>query len=390
MTSHSHLSFGAFLAPWHAPGQDPNLLLRRDLALAGVLDELNYDELWVGEHYSAGWAPIGSPELFLAAAARRTSRIRLATGVVPLPLHHPLMVADRALQLDHVSRGRFVLGVGAGSGVADMHMLGVDPEFSRQRVQESLEVLLPLLRGEVVTRSTDWFELHDALVQLSPFRGELEVAITSASSPFGMRTAGALGLGAVSNVAAPWGAARAGHGSGIDRLVQQWQHLVEAAEEAGRVPDRERWRLCVPMHVAESREAAINEVYAGWARDRSQLWAGTMGYPLATGDVASRKVFEASIENGELLIGSVDDCIAGVTRLQEVTGGFGTLLVALTDWATPARQRASLELLATYVVPRFQGSLGSLERSNTWVASNRDAFQGAQFAARAMASGPAR
>ena len=120
------MRFGVFLAPYHAPGQNPTLALERDLELIQRLDALGYDEAWVGEHHSTGWETIASPELFLAVAAERTRHIRLGTGVVSLPYHHPLMVADRIVLLDHLTRGRVNFGVGPGGHLTDARMLGID------------------------------------------------------------------------------------------------------------------------------------------------------------------------------------------------------------------------------------------------------------------------
>src|SRR4026209_655739 len=89
------LNFGAFLAPHHPIGEHPMLQFRRDLDLVEHLDKLGYDEFWCGEHHSSGWEMIGSPEIFLAAAGERSKRIKLATGVISLPYHHPSNVAQR-------------------------------------------------------------------------------------------------------------------------------------------------------------------------------------------------------------------------------------------------------------------------------------------------------
>lgn len=117
------MSFGVFMAPFHRVGDNPSLALRRDLELIVALDELGYDEAWVGEHHSAGWELSADPALMIAAAAERTRHIKLGAGVVSLPYHQPLMVADRFVQLDHLTRGRVMLGVGPGALVSDAFML---------------------------------------------------------------------------------------------------------------------------------------------------------------------------------------------------------------------------------------------------------------------------
>src|SRR5256886_2237823 len=108
----ARLKFGAFLAPHHPIGEHPMLQFRRDLDFVEQLDALGYDEFWCGEHHSSGWEMIASPEMFLAAAGERTKRIKLGTGVISLPYHHPFNVAQRMVQLDHMTGGRAIFGSG--------------------------------------------------------------------------------------------------------------------------------------------------------------------------------------------------------------------------------------------------------------------------------------
>src|SRR5437660_11298061 len=108
----ARLKFGAFLAPHHPIGEHPMLQFRRDLDLVEQLDELGYDEFWCGEHHSSGWEMIASPEMFLAAAGEHTKRIKLATGVVSLPYHHPFHVPQRMVHLGHETGARAESGTG--------------------------------------------------------------------------------------------------------------------------------------------------------------------------------------------------------------------------------------------------------------------------------------
>ena len=156
------MRFGIFLAPFHKPDENPTLALERDLEIIESLDRLGYDEAWIGEHHSAGTEIIASPEVFIATAAERTRHIRLGTGVSSLPYHHPFMLADRMVLLDHLTRGRIMLGVGPGALPSDAFMMGIDPVDQRRRMEESLEVMLQLFAGETVTAETDWFTMKDA------------------------------------------------------------------------------------------------------------------------------------------------------------------------------------------------------------------------------------
>ncbi|GAX56138.1 LLM class flavin-dependent oxidoreductase [Streptomyces olivochromogenes] len=374
------LRFGAFLSPLHPLGEDPTLTMWRDLDLIGWLDQLDFEEFWIGEHHSAGWGVIPSPELFIAAAAERTRHIKLGTGVISLPYHHPYMVASRAVQLDHQTRGRFILGVGAGSLPSDMHQLGIAPADTRQRTAEALGTVLHLLRSEEpLTVDHGWYRLNDARLQLRPWsRDGVQVALSSATSPFSMRLAGQHGITPLS-----FGAPRPG--SGPSDLKEQWLHLEEAAEAHGRTPDRSAWRVTLPLHIAETREEAFGQVLDGWLRYRNEYWAETLGLPVALSPADARKALESTVENMGAIIGSVDDAIATIQRIQEVTGGFGRLLVNVQDWASHEQTKRSFELLARYVAPRFTGALRGLEASQRWTAERSQAFLGAAFAAQQKA-----
>ena len=164
------LNFGAFYAPFHPVGQDPTLALEYDLERAVELDRLGYDEVWFGEHHSGGYELIGCPEIFIAAAAQRTSRIMLGTGVTSLPYHHPWLVADRWVLLDHLTRGRCIFGAGPGALPTDAYIMGIDPVDQRRMMEESLEAIYALFTSdEPVTRETDWFKLREARLQLRPY-----------------------------------------------------------------------------------------------------------------------------------------------------------------------------------------------------------------------------
>src|SRR6266576_2965619 len=144
--AHKGMKFGIFLAPFHRIGENPTLALGRDMELIEWLDYLGYDEVWVGEHHSAGWELISSPELFIAIAAERTRSIRFGTGVISLPYHNPLMVANRIIQLDHHTRGRVMFGAGPDLLASDALMLGIDPTTQRDRMAEGIDVILRLFR----------------------------------------------------------------------------------------------------------------------------------------------------------------------------------------------------------------------------------------------------
>src|SRR5207248_4764 len=133
------LRHGIFLPPFHPNEENPTQCLERDLDLIVHLDRLGFDEAWIGEHHSAGYEIIASPEVFIGIAAERTKHIRLGTGVSSLPYHHPLMLTDRMVLLDHLTRGRIMLGVGPGALPSDAFMMGIPVAEQRDRMEEALE-----------------------------------------------------------------------------------------------------------------------------------------------------------------------------------------------------------------------------------------------------------
>jgi limonene 1,2-monooxygenase len=178
------LRFGAFVAPFRPTDENPTLAIERDLELVQWMDPLGYEEAWIGEHHSAGFEIIASPEIFIATAAERTRHIRLGTGVSSLPYHHPFMLADRINQLDHVTRGRVMFGVGPGALASDAFLMGIPVAPQRHMMDEALAVIVRLLRGEEVSHQSDWFTLKNARLQMSPFsRPSVEIAAANQSSP---------------------------------------------------------------------------------------------------------------------------------------------------------------------------------------------------------------
>jgi limonene 1,2-monooxygenase len=364
------LKFGIFLAPFHPVGQNPTLALERDLELVVHLDHLGFDEAWIGEHHSAGYEIIASPEVFLAVAAERTKHIRLGTGVSSLPYHHPLMLTDRLVLLDHLTRGRVMLGVGPGALPSDAFMMGIPVAEQRDRMEEALEAILLLLRSdEPVTMKTEWFTLDDARLNLRPYTyPHFEVAVASQISPSGSRAAGRFGTGLLSIGAT--------NQQGFDLLGYHWQIAEERAAQFDTSVDRRNWRLVGPIHIADTREQAYADVEFGLA-DWVDYFQRVAALPIAPDTSNAEEMADAINQSGFAVIGTPDDAIEQLQRLWDQSdGGFGTFLVMAHEWADTEATRKSYELLARYVFPEFQGSAVSTTASRDWAAENRPTFIG--------------
>ncbi len=361
------MKFGIFLGPFHRVGENPTLAMDRDMELIQWLDYLGYDEAWIGEHHSAGWETISSPELFIAAAAERTKHIKLGTGVISLPYHHPFMVANRMVQLDHMTHGRVMLGVGPGALPGDAYMMGIDPTTQREKMDEAMGIILRLFtEDEPITYKSDWFELREAMLQLKPYqRPYMPLSVASVQSPAGVAMAGKYGA-SVLTITVPRDPS-----AGPSNLKALWDIAETSAAEHGQTVDRHEWRLAVPCYLAEDREQALKEVKLGAGRYLREYSEGTNGRKAAF-DGPLEDVAEFMRDNGSWIIGTPDDCVESLNRLAEQSGGYGGFLVQTIDWAPREKMLRSFELMARYVMPHFQGSVRSVAASNRWAAERQE------------------
>ena len=379
VTSVTRTQFGAFLAPHHPTGESATLQFQRDLEFAAHLDHLGYDELWVGEHHSTGWETIASPEMFLAAAGMKTNTIRLGTGVVSLPYHHPFNVAQRMVQLDHMTRGRAMFGSGPGALPSDARTLNIDPMVQRDRQDEALGVILRLLNGEErFDYECDWFTLRDAALHILPVQEKMPMVTASSISPSGMYLAGKYGMGVLSIASTS--------SAGLQALPTQWAFAEESAVAHGQTVDRRNWRVMMAWHIAETREQAQAEALHGLHRWHNEYNVLVLGRPGAVHvddpHVLMAQVAERGADGGgAAVIGTPDDLIAAIKGLQQVTGGFGVVLGFAHDWANVEATRRSWDLVARYVIPAVHGTTTPQIASAQYVAANKtDLIAGATAA----------
>jgi limonene 1,2-monooxygenase len=303
--------------------------------------------------------------MFIATAAERTKHIKLGTGVISLPYHHPLMVTNRMILLDHLTKGRAMLGVGPGALGSDAYMLGIDPLTQRQRMDESMDIIMRLMTTtEPLTYEADWFTLHEALPHLRPYtQPHMPIAVAAAQSPSGMVLAGKHGAGVLSvSIIRDPGTA--------PNLKKFWSIAEETAAAHGQTMRREEWRLVVHVHLAESRKEAIAQARVRAGHYQHEYFEKTLGlFPLSD---SADKIIDTMVERGAWCVGTPDDLIAHIQRLDEESGGFGGFLVTATEWGTREQVLHSYELLARYVKPHFQGSLANLRASAAWTADKQE------------------
>jgi limonene 1,2-monooxygenase len=369
------MKFGIFMAPFHRLGENPTLALERDLQLIECLDGLGYDEAFVGEHHSAGWEIISSPEVFMAVAATRTKRIMLGSGVVSVPYHHPFHIANRFALLDQLTHGRVILGCGPGALSSDAYMMGIETTTQRDRMVEGLEAVMRLFNEDGgISIDGSYFKMRDAHLQVKPYqKPHMPIVVANTISPSGMVAAGKLGCGVLSIASFAKG--------GVEILPKRWQIAEETAAENGKTVDRKNWRLVFPLHLAESRKEALDDVREGANRWIQEYFIDTLAARIQFEEYPGQPREEMNIdrmaEQGRAIVGTPEDAIKRINEVWEASeGGFGGLLILAHEWAPREKTLHSYELLARYVMPKFQGMADSIQYSNKWTADRREMLFG--------------
>lgn len=374
------MNFGIFMAPFHAPGHNPTISLQDDLELLQHLDTLGYDEAWIGEHHSAGSEIIASPEIFIMAAAERTKRIRLGTGVVSMPYHNPLWVAERMVLLDHLTRGRVMFGMGPGALPTDAAMLGLEPTQMRPIFEEYIDIVVKLLTtDEPVNYKSDRLTLQDARLHLRPYSEPLfDLAVAAVASPSGAKLAGRYGAGLLS-----LGATVA---VGMDVLAHHWTIQEREAAAHNQVADRAKWRLVGLMHLAETEEQAREDVKYGitqWFR----YFQDVAAFPQMAVEGGNIDEMIDFVNGGLGVIGTPEMMVAQIEELLEQSnGGFGAYLTLAHNWANKAATNKSFELFAREVMPHFQSSGSGLQAAADRAQARREGLAEKQLQAVAEAT----
>lgn len=355
------MRFGIFLAPFHKPGINPTLALEQDLELIQWLDRCDYDEAWCGEHHSAGSEISASPELLIAVASQRTRYIKLGTGVVSMSYHNPLWVAERIVQLGHLTRGRVMLGMGPGSLPSDGIMIGVSQNDTRRLLEEGMGVVMKLLQSdEPVSFKNDRWNLQEARLHLRPYSQPLfDIAVPAVASPTGPKLAGMHGVGLLSI-----GASTA---AGFDALALHWDVMEQQAAHYKTSVDRSKWRLVGLVHCAETMDQAYRDVEYGIEQWFDYFQAVAAFPQMAVPGNNVKEMISFVNDSGFGAIGTPDMVHAQIDRLwKQSNGGFGAYLLLAHNWANFDATRKSYELIARHVFPQWQGqgaTLGAAARA---------------------------
>jgi alkanesulfonate monooxygenase SsuD/methylene tetrahydromethanopterin reductase-like flavin-dependent oxidoreductase (luciferase family) len=312
--------------------------------------------------------------MFMAALAPRTSRLTFATGVINLPNHHPAIVAAEAAQFDHMTGGRFIMGIGPGGLASDFELFGnTEPIARGKRMLEAMDIILRIWAQDGppydITGAHWSARIVDSVVpELGvgtmpvPFqRPHPPIAITARSlDSFGVKVAAQRGWGVVS---ANFVTTRvvAGH----------WRTLRAALAEHGKAASGANWRVARNFCIAATEAEARERVFAAAGANRYYFhYLSTLAR--RAGQLSTLKPAEETPDEAVTLEQIIADCVIwgspqGVldrlVAFREQVGPFGHLLMAGLDWSGPnaAWEQETMRRLAEEVMPRFRQHVAATE-----------------------------
>ena len=364
------MKFGFFMMPLHTPDENPSLAFERDIDMIEYAEKMGYDEYYIGEHHSAAWESMPMPELVLAKASATATRIRLGTGVVSLPFHHPFHVAERFAFLDHLTRGRIVLGVGPSGLPTDPQRFGIPAADLNPMMRESTDIIVKLLESpDPISYDGEYWSLREMALQLRSYQQpRLKLATPSVGS---MRSLDFVAryemiLLSIAGVGGPTAVP----------LARQWDEVIIAAARHDTVVEKEDWRVVTYVHLADTREEAFEQARAGAIRDVHDYFYTInthRGWVVNPDQRPEDLTFEEIVESKRWIVGTPDDAIEQIQALVDETSGFGGLIMTTHEWMPMAKIKYSQELFARYVMPHFRGHTADLKAEWSRTKSDRAA-----------------
>lgn len=364
------MKFAFFMMPLHLPSENPSLAFQRDIDLINYAEELDFDEFYIGEHHTAGWETIPSPEMALAKASATTHRIKLGTAVSSIPFHHPFHVAERFAFLDHLTRGRAVLGVGPSGLVTDTQLFDIPPSDLNPMMRESTEIIVKLLETPgPVSHEGKYWQIKDMALQLRSYQQpRLKMATASVGSERSLDFAAQYEMILMS-------LAGGGPPNAVP-LNEQWHTVENAGARHGTKPNRDDFRVVTYVHLADTHEQAWAEVREGIVRDVHKYFY-TINTPaqwvMSPGQDPDSLTAEQIVQKRRWIIGTPDEAIEQIQSLYDEAGGFGGLMITTHEWTDQVRTKYSLELFARYVMPHFRGHTADLQRAWQKTVADRKA-----------------
>ena len=336
------MSYSMFSVCDHYPdrARSGNELLEQQLQTIVRAERLGYCGYWIAEHHFHEYGLVANPATFLAAAAQRTSTIRLGPAIAVLPFRNPLQVAEDYALVDQLSNGRLNMGVGSGYLKHEYEGFALDGSDKRDRFDGGLDVIRRAWAGETITRDTPWFKCDGVTLPLLPVQKPLppiHIAV--------IRTEAAYHVGRQDNgvIMVPYAT--------VDRLEDIGSLIGEydrGRGDAGHSPETAKESL-VALHtyVAETDGEA-----RAHAADPFDLYVATRLY-------AKSQVYDDILKSRLALFGSVERVAGQIVELHDM--GVRHLMF-LMDFGNMPQDRVerSMKLMMEEVRPRVAARVGGV------------------------------
>lgn len=361
------MKLGSFAMPIHPVGRPLVETLNEDREFAILADKLGFTEALFGEHLTDAAETVTSSLIFIAWLLRETKNIKLGAGTLNLPNHHPVMVAGEVAMLDHMSEGRFIMGISPGGLMSDAEIFGNLDKDRNAMLVESINMILDLwskeppynLKGkfwDISVERTMMKEIGQGYVH-KPFQKPHPPIVVTAVAPFskGVTEAAARGWDMISaNFLLPqW-------------VKTHWPNFVQGRERIGQKASPESWRVAKSVFVCD--DLATAERYATGASGPYHQYYQSLVYKLVKGGRANlfkkdQKAPDSVVTTEQvvkdLVIWGTPDKVADeILKFREEIGPFGTLYYAGHDWQDKKLAQRSMVLLAEQVMPKVNAAIG--------------------------------
>ena len=355
------MKFSFFSMPLHLPNESPSLAFKRDIELIKLADDLGYDGFFVGEHHSAAWENIPSPELILSKASASALRIQLGSSLVSLPFHHPFNVAERFAFLDQLTEGRAVLGVGPCSLPPDVKLYNIPSQDLNPMMRESMKIIdLLLTSEEPINFKGKYWDIKNMFLQLKSYQQpRLPFATASVGSERSLEFASMydMQLWSLSNENTP---------PNSIHWSKQWKKIEEISNRIGTNPIKDDWRLVTYVHLAETTKQAWDEVEKAIERDIHEYFyviGGAESWLLDKDQNPYSLTAKEIVKQRNWIVGTPEEAIKKINELNDKADGLGGLMLTTHEWTNKHSINNSLELFARYVMPEFKGHTKSLKKA---------------------------
>jgi len=363
------MRLATFMMPLHPPARMPWETYAEDREAILLADRLGYCEAYVGEHVTDLAENVTSCMMFLASLAHETKNVVLGTGTINMPNTHPAAVAAQVAMLDHLLKGRFIMGISPGGLMSDAEAFGNYQKDRNAIFLECINMVLEIWRRDgpydlagqffnVTTGKTMIPEIGQGTI-IKPYQKPHPPIVVTAVAPHskGVTEAAKRGWGPISaNFLLP------------EWVASHWPRYVEGRKAVGAEPHPSEWRVAKSIFVADdyrvarryglSAEGPYHFYFKQLIRKlvgfggRSNLFKLDQSEPDAniTADSVTPKL---------VIAGTVNSVVDQILAFREKIGDFGTLVYACHDWLDPALGKRSMQLMAEEVMPRVNAAMRS-------------------------------